>query len=117
MGLRNQSSLLVGMGLCVYIYIIYRSYIYIYINVNYCIGHEKIRVCPEMAGYTIFFTSTENMREKYGDLEPPVLPNMATYCIVAVCAGAEPNNLQPGSRRCKRCHMMCLVAPLSKKKR
>ena len=64
--------------------------------------------------YHIFFTSIENMREKYGDLEPPVLPNMATYCIVAVCAGAEPNNLQPGSRRCKRCHMMCLVVPLSK---
>ena len=30
---------------CIYIYYIdHIIYIYIYINVNYCIGHEKIRV-------------------------------------------------------------------------
>ena len=29
-------------------------------------------------------------------------------------AGVEAHKLQPGSRRCKRCHMMCLVVPLSK---
>ena len=51
----------IDMYVCMYVCKIH-AYLYIH-NVNYCVGHEKRRVCPEMVGYTIILTSIEKMRK------------------------------------------------------
>ena len=127
-----------------YIYVYYRLYmcmyiIYIYIYVCVCIYiHTYIYVCMYVCKiHTYLYRHKCELwrrpREEKGlsrngwvyhnfDLhrknEENVMGFGATSSpygqINSGRAGVEAHKLQPGSRRCKRCHMMCLVVPLSK---